>query len=735
MKIHFENSLFSEEKKISGLADMSPSIIKQDILGSPPARKFTEAEMRVQRALKKLNIPEWYLNKKSKAPKILKNNTPIDCRQPSWKRGTKPNIMSKTCPLEDTSDPTGIYRTNERVKASTNESLLSGSYDTPRMFENSINKTSLSTTYEISEEDISAMEHSEKMQLQNSTETAPNQDESAQTLRAYSLLKKSDTFPKMSPSRKVQNINIVFPPTSNSPAPNISQSNPPLLPLPTTFDTDVYLNCTSDISKLSQTVDSSFDDFLSADDKFITPKYRNKVTPTSCFKTNLANAISPKPFTKKVSTPYGTPASNFNILSNSSLDGTRSTLFASAMNNSDPSPVSPALYGKPEDFSFSSINSYNSLAKRSSLKRTKDTGKKQSTCWLGEVKAFGADRHETCQECGSKPPRIFAAVTTLSPNNSKNFSNEEYLSRKFSQMMGISDAPTESSASSSDEEQRESPSVLPPERFINIKNTSNELSDIYKMNQLQHSKNLVQEIIEELKAKCALKAKASYSSPVTKHFVHRLVNDLQGENSTEHPEVFEEQEVEAESCNMDSGSRSSSDLEINSAALSTSISIFCKDSDSGSDCAPVTSTLKKNDDNPHFNKKSIHVEPSPYDDGVFWIPLQLVDVPRTSSQISTMSKHSENQSQSPSISPISDRSDFNQADEGIYQNYCETSCSKLKDSGYSDRSSVKSRTTGSSLSDWSEESDSLPTESEKSFSSKATSNRVYLGSKSGVYVL
>lgn len=63
--------------------------------------------MRVQRALKKLDIPEWYLNKKSKAPKILKNNTPIDCRQPSWKRGSKPNIMSTTCPLENTSDPTG----------------------------------------------------------------------------------------------------------------------------------------------------------------------------------------------------------------------------------------------------------------------------------------------------------------------------------------------------------------------------------------------------------------------------------------------------------------------------------------------------------------------------------------------------------------------------------------------------------------------------------------------------
>lgn len=194
-----------------------------------------------------------------------------------------------------------------------NESLLSGSYDTPRMFENSINETSLSTTNEISEEDISAMEQPEKMEFQKLTETAPNQNEITQSSIAYSLLKKSDTFPKMSPSRKVQNINIVFPRTSNSLLPSLSQSNPPSLPLATTLDTDVNSNCTSDISKLSQTFDSSFDDFLSADDKFRTPRGRNKVTPTSCFKTNLANAISPKPFSKKVSTPYGTPMSNFNV--------------------------------------------------------------------------------------------------------------------------------------------------------------------------------------------------------------------------------------------------------------------------------------------------------------------------------------------------------------------------------------------------------------------------------------
>lgn len=63
--------------------------------------------MRVKRATQKLDIPEWYLNKQSKAPKILKNNTPIDYRQPLWRRGVQPDIISTSYLLENTADPTG----------------------------------------------------------------------------------------------------------------------------------------------------------------------------------------------------------------------------------------------------------------------------------------------------------------------------------------------------------------------------------------------------------------------------------------------------------------------------------------------------------------------------------------------------------------------------------------------------------------------------------------------------
>lgn len=117
--------------------------------------------------------------------------------------------------------------------------------------------------------------------------------------------------------------------------------------------------------------------------------------------------------------------------------------------------------------------------------------RKQSTYWLGEVKPYGPDFPKTCcQECGAKAPRIFAAVTTTIPNNSKNISNE--------------------------------------------------LSNIIKTKQVQHGKNLAQEIIQEFKEKCSLKSKTS--SPGTKNFVNRLVNDLGG-NITEVSEISDEREV------------------------------------------------------------------------------------------------------------------------------------------------------------------------------------------------
>ena len=207
-------------------------------------------------------------------------------------------------------------------------------------------------------------------------------------------------------------------------------------------------------------------------------------------------------------------------------------MIVSPLDKSTPCSVNSTFRKEPKaDFHFSSpLTKYNSLTSRTSLKR------KPSTIWLGEVNLIGADWPEICQECGKKPPKMFAAVTSLGSNISKNVCTEECLSQKFKRLMGISESPATSSASYSlGDRQSEKRSVLPPERSTNPNNIATELSIKKNMSETQ---NLVQEIIKELSDKCTLK-----SLPGTKNFVKSLVNDLRGDNTFEVPEIPEEQEV------------------------------------------------------------------------------------------------------------------------------------------------------------------------------------------------
>ncbi|XP_033217293.1 uncharacterized protein LOC117173038 isoform X2 [Belonocnema kinseyi] len=609
----------------------------------------------------------------------------------------------------------GIYKNSNRFRSLMNDSSLSGSYGTPRMFDNSVEETSMSSTAEISEEDQSAMENSEWIKLHESIETTPKLNTTyVKPLRPKFFSNKSGTFPKVSPSRKVKNINIVFPtksnfpilnsptlnsptlnsptlnsppltsPTLNSPVPSLPKSKLPPMPLETSFD--IYDNSivTYDASIFNQTIQSSIGNILSKDDEFNTLTKGKKLTPTSCFKTSFANAISPKPFSKQIGTPFQTPVSNFNIRAHSTANGTERTLFTSALDKPTPSPRNSTVRRKSErvlNFSSDSI-SHNIYSDR-----------KQSIYWLGEVEPYGPEFPKTCcHECGAQAPRIFAAVTTASPNNSKNISNE--------------------------------------------------LSNIIKTKQVQHGKNLAQEIIEEFKEKCSLKSKTS--SPGTKNFVNRLVNDLGG-NITEVSEIPDESQAETDYFDSDVNG-SSSNEELNSAEFSTSISL--KDSDSEGECAPpVTSTLKSNVDKSRFNKQPIRTDSTPFEeDGVFWIPVTLFNCPRTS----TMPKRFGSRDRPSSISPITVLSDINQADKRIYQNFYEVSDYKqteitksvktkkgrILDSGYSDWSNVNFVGSDSSTSDgsWSEDFDSSLAESKHSFSVKPISDKVFQGKKSGVYV-
>ncbi|KAH0558312.1 uncharacterized protein LOC123272013 [Cotesia glomerata] len=161
----------------------STSWIKINMFDSPDVkskvnrRMLTEAEVRVQRSLEKLSIPDWYLNNSSKAPKILLRNSP-DLRS-GWRNssGKSPMQYHK---LSDSHD--------KRFSMNT-------SYPTPKptqVVNNNHNQT------------VGVL-----------LETSFDQRVKAQPPKPPVRKVKtniSKTFPKLSPSRKIENINIVFPP-------------------------------------------------------------------------------------------------------------------------------------------------------------------------------------------------------------------------------------------------------------------------------------------------------------------------------------------------------------------------------------------------------------------------------------------------------------------------------------------------------------------------------------------
>ncbi|CAD6236188.1 GSCOCG00008093001-RA-CDS [Cotesia congregata] len=161
----------------------STSWIKRNMFDSPDVkskvnrRMLTEAEVRVQRSLEKLSIPDWYLNNSSKAPKILLRNSP-DLRS-SWRNssGKSPMQYHK---LSDSHD--------RRFSMNT-------SYPTPKpahVVNNNPNQT------------VGVL-------LETSFDQRIKAQPPKPPLRKIKT-NISKTFPKLSPSRKIENINIVFPP-------------------------------------------------------------------------------------------------------------------------------------------------------------------------------------------------------------------------------------------------------------------------------------------------------------------------------------------------------------------------------------------------------------------------------------------------------------------------------------------------------------------------------------------
>ncbi|XP_051169029.1 uncharacterized protein LOC127286590 [Leptopilina boulardi] len=404
----------------------SASWIKNNMLGKnskSPKRVMSEAEMRVQKALQKLEIPEWYLNKHSKAPKILKNDTPIDYRQPSWKKGGSKQIIPEPRRTEDNADPTRVYSRDTKIVNSKNEtSYLTNKTNSRTIIENQ--KNILTSKCKKSEQEPITLEKLQPIdisdynnQLLSSKEDECNDENSQQKTK---LGNKSNSYPKISPSRKIQNINIVLDSSPNSGSSSPSSSSSSSSQLKKIPNLDINSNMNSEIDRMTENFESTFGLNDSEIDKCITP-INDKTNQSSYFNSSLVNVISPKPFIKKIGTPFMTPVSEFKIPQLSTPDTVKKRGFYTSTLER-PSPLRPnPMINREQNFGLdisipSTCDTTATSCMSTKARNGNESGKIRkdylnSTYWIGEVKPAGMDCNKACEECGSKLPRFYAVVT------------------------------------------------------------------------------------------------------------------------------------------------------------------------------------------------------------------------------------------------------------------------------------------------------------------------------------
>ncbi|XP_060831759.1 uncharacterized protein LOC132916032 [Bombus pascuorum] len=160
---------------------------------APKNRRLTDAEVKVQKSIQKLSVPDWYAKKRSKPPKIL-NAMPIEYRVPLWKRLT---LRRKRTSNSSSSESTGIC------------------YISPHVKENVKEKTKKATPPTTSNKKKNCQQMlSETKNTRSPTKSSSSKEEilDLDTPVMKFPRKIPKTFPEISPSRKIHNINIVLPP-------------------------------------------------------------------------------------------------------------------------------------------------------------------------------------------------------------------------------------------------------------------------------------------------------------------------------------------------------------------------------------------------------------------------------------------------------------------------------------------------------------------------------------------
>ena len=642
-------------------------------------RQLTEAELKVQRSLQKLSVPDWYLNKRSTSPKII-NDDPIELRPPSWK-----------CPLPKNSS---INSTSSDLSDTPTKASKNNSPDQQKPLEFKQRKSSSKSSH-TKEEIFDTWVPEVKLPADI-----------------------SKTLPKVSPSRKIHNINIVFPP-----GPKVD-----------IFDNQDYKIISNNYSNCNSFhVQEQSADFSRKNEESPCRKKNNVQevvetpvkTPTTRGSYRFRTTSSPKftpanLFSSTVIEDSPKPKKN---LSQNILE--KSSIFEKSFRSNDHSDFSIDHCRKPKklsqdllektfvfdhsktDRSFQSFEDLSTNISRDSCIFEKN---------IHSIEPIFFEKDDAAQSSLKSSSMVRDMVRKLEV--SRNSSQTPQKTSTFTWNKEAPDQIKKSSfqlktpsmfqekrlnfASRSPREQKPSLEAQSPcTRFLNSNRKSTELENVVRSKHLTREKGVVQGLIGVLAEKVnqSTLPRQKQVAEVNRNFVKKVVSALENADRSNTEQVPKTRRISA---NEDTGSGSDSEFK----SYTTSVSV--KDTDS-SDSDQRTPSPKSDEDNrfdySYLTTTSIHQD----DDSVYWIPVSRCKLPRTSSLISMMSRLSGN-GHSPCVSPIRSEHEEQQTWGVTYRRTSSLSKKLFRidetvviDSGYSDKSDRSGISSRYEDSNWSED--------------------------------
>ncbi|XP_063992749.1 proteoglycan 4-like [Diachasmimorpha longicaudata] len=653
-------------------------------------RRLTEAEVRVRKSLEKLSIPEWYLNNSSKPPKILVNKSCFENRPAPWKD------FKKKC-----STSTIV---NENRKES-NKCLIDME-----------NYPSVCKLYrQVKNGDFVPKSPNDSMIAHNGTLER-------KYTKPRKRLNNSGTFPRMSVSRKVQNINIVLPSpkvdlSMNDSADSTSLTGPPLAESSGIMITDLddpdpeYLR----IRRRPYTKDKASPQKLENTDSWIHCRTPDSAASHSTLKTRPSSTPKGSPNSVYSASPLGSPlckpipresALAFPDAISSSpiiqpvrrapLQARRRSLVPRPPVTAAPPPPGPQPQLPKPPRTVSTPGSSSPPPKAIAPSPREPSPAPRPVSPLKEL--------YQCHNCGADNVRMRMMAMSLvnSPRTSPTFG---------SPLVSTNQKNSRPSSRSSTVEEEE-------EAFIVSSRKSTAMENIIRKERRSDT-SLIRDIIDEFEEKCRTSPRPSSTSPGPTTFVEKLVKALERHDTNEDYDKYlnchrETEVYSSEGSNEkghEGGSEESSDTDMKSTASSTSLNF--KDSESGSESESRSPTLSSEPDYDWLMKAKEAEEElkdkepeEEEDEDVFWVPVDM-SVFETNSMLSMGSAAPEVEEPAFYESPISPQEELPTSEcpqsQGNWENTPTINKSLLEgklfkidesgildpgilDSGYSDRS-------------------------------------------------